>query len=116
MATPLSSQPASHGGSIQPGVPTPLPPGVNLETLVGLCRLPEAQLLRLQLPQPLLSAISFWKMRQAAQGGVSDVGVSGCGGGGGLGRREWYGFGIVGRMSGVGEEGVVWIWDSGEDE
>ena len=67
---------------------------------MGLCRLPEAQLLRLQLPQPLLSAISFWKMRQAAQGGVSDVGVSGCGGGGG----------------GVGEEGVVWIWDSREDE
>lgn len=65
VATPTSSQLAGHGSSIQPGVPTPLPPGVNLETLVGLCRLPEAQLLKLQLPQPLLSAISIWKMRQS---------------------------------------------------
>ena len=49
---------------IQAGVATPLPAGVTLETLGVLCRLPENDLLKLNLPLPLLSAIKVWKARQ----------------------------------------------------
>lgn len=49
---------------IQAGVATPLPAGVTLETLGVLCRLPDSDLLKLNLPQSLLSAIKVWKVRQ----------------------------------------------------
>ena len=63
---------------------------------MGLCRLPEAQLLKLQLPQPLLSAISIWKMRQS---GVSGGGVGEERRGEGRGRM---GEGGVGKRGGEG--------------
>ena len=49
---------------IQAGIATPLPPGLTLETLNVLCRLPEADLLKLKLPPALLSAIKVWKAGQ----------------------------------------------------
>ena len=61
-ATP--TQLTNQNAPIQPGVPTPLPPGLNLETLGVLCRLPESDLLKLKLPAGLLTAIKVWKMRQ----------------------------------------------------
>ena len=49
---------------IQAGVAMPLPPGLTLETLGVLCRLPESELIKLKLPQALLPAIRVWKARQ----------------------------------------------------
>lgn len=46
------------------GVATPLPPGLTLETLNVLCRMPESELVKLKLPAGLLSAIRVWKERQ----------------------------------------------------
>ena len=64
-ATVMSTSQSQQGGSgIQPGVATPLPPGLTLETLGVLCRLPETDLLKLKLPPALLSAIKVWKARQ----------------------------------------------------
>ena len=61
----VQSTPSSSGGGIQPGIATPLPPGLTLETLGVLCRLPEVDLLKLKLPAALMSAIKVWKARQA---------------------------------------------------
>lgn len=60
---PTAKVPTNPQG-IQPGVPTPLPPGLTLETLNVLCRLPESDLVKLKIPAPLLSAIRVWKARQ----------------------------------------------------
>ncbi len=57
---------ATKSGGIQPGVATPLPSGVTLETLGVLCRLPDNDLMKLNLPPPLLSAIKVWKARQGS--------------------------------------------------
>ena len=54
----------SSSGGIQAGVATPLPPGLTLETLAVLCRLPESELEKLKLPVGLLSAIKVWKEKQ----------------------------------------------------
>ena len=72
--TSTSNQSTSTG--IQAGVATPLPPGLTLETLGVLCRLPEGDLLKLKLPQTLLSAIKVWKARQIPGNKAK---VSGCG-------------------------------------
>ena len=58
---------------IQAGVATPLPPGLTLETLAVLCRLPETELEKLKLPAGLLSAIKVWKDRQPTKKGASTV-------------------------------------------
>ena len=71
-ATTTSSS-GSSGPGIQPGVATPLPPGVTLETLGVLCRLPESDLMKLKLPPTLLSAIKFWKARQPPSRSVTRV-------------------------------------------
>lgn len=63
-STPNTATSTSGGSGIQPGVATPLPPGLTLETLSVLCRLPETDLLKLKLPPALLSAIKVWKARQ----------------------------------------------------
>ena len=60
---PTNKAPSNPQG-IQPGVPTPLPPGLTLETLGVLCRLPESELVKLKIPAALLSAIRVWKARQ----------------------------------------------------
>lgn len=63
---PPTSQPTNRSaplGPIQPGIPTPLP-GLSLESLAALCKLPEDQLVRLQLPPGLVTAIRVWRMRQ----------------------------------------------------
>ena len=60
---------------IQPGVATPLPPGLTLETLGVLCRLPESDLLKLKLPPALLSAIKVWKARQPPTKSVAKVSI-----------------------------------------
>ena len=70
-ATSTSSQ--QGGSGIQPGVATPLPPGLTLETLGVLCRLPETDLLKLKLPPALLSAIKVWKARQPPSKSVARV-------------------------------------------
>lgn len=57
-------------GTIQAGVATPLPPGLTLETLAVLCRLPETELEKLKLPVGLLSAIKVWKEKQPAKKGA----------------------------------------------
>lgn len=63
--TSQSAVPSSTSKTgIQAGVAMPLPAGVTLETLGVLCRLPESDLLKLNLPMPLLSAIKVWKARQ----------------------------------------------------
>lgn len=60
-----SSSPAvATSSGIQAGIATPLPPGLTLETLGVLCRLPETDLHKLKLPPALLSAIKVWKARQ----------------------------------------------------
>ncbi len=61
----------SKPASIQAGVATPLPPGLTLETLAVLCRLPETELEKLKLPVGLLSAIKVWKEKQPAKKGGS---------------------------------------------
>lgn len=58
-------------GGIQAGVATPLPPGLTLETLAVLCRLPESELEKLKLPVGLLSAIKVWKEKQPAKKGTT---------------------------------------------
>lgn len=68
-ATSTSVQPPTTTSSstsmgIQAGIATPLPPGLTLETLGVLCRLPENDLHKLKLPALLLSAIKVWKVRQ----------------------------------------------------
>lgn len=66
-ATPTTtSSSSSSSGGIQAGIATPLPPGLTLETLGVLCRLPDADLQKLKLPAPLMSAIKVWKARQGA--------------------------------------------------
>ena len=62
MSTPSQSQ--QGGSGIQPGVATPLPSGLTLETLGVLCRLSETDLMKLKLPTAVLSAIKVWKARQ----------------------------------------------------
>jgi len=70
---------ATKSGGIQPGVVTPLPNGVTLETLGVLCRLPDSDLVKLNLPQPLLSAIKVWKARQQSSGRTKVcVGMHAC--------------------------------------
>ena len=64
---------AGVSSGIQAGVATPLPPGLTLETLAVLCRLPETELEKLKLPAGLLSAIKVWKDRQPAKKGVNTV-------------------------------------------
>ena len=66
------------GSGIQPGVATPLPPGLTLETLGVLCRLPETDLLKLKLPPALLSAIKVWKARQPPSKSVARVSMMHC--------------------------------------
>ena len=75
-----SSSTSSHGGvsGIQPGVATPLPPGLTLETLGVLCRLPESDLMKLKLPPALLSAIKFWKARQPPSKSITRVSDNIC--------------------------------------
>ena len=65
----------SGGSGIQPGVATPLPPGLTLETLSVLCRLPETDLLKLKLPPALLSAIKVWKARQPPSKSAARVSI-----------------------------------------
>ena len=73
-STSSTSTPPQGGVSgIQPGVATPLPPGLTLETLGVLCRLPESDLLKLKLPPALLSAIKVWKARQPPSKSVTRV-------------------------------------------
>ncbi|XP_064404063.1 mucin-5AC-like isoform X2 [Halichondria panicea] len=67
-ATPKATK-ATTG--IQAGVATPLPPGLTLETLAVLCRLPESELGKLKLPVGLLSAIKVWKEKQPTKKGGS---------------------------------------------
>ncbi len=67
-ATPKATKAAT---GIQAGVATPLPPGLTLETLAVLCRLPESELEKLKLPVGLLSAIKVWKEKQPAKRGGS---------------------------------------------
>ena len=62
VSNPAAATSSSSG--IQAGIATPLPPGLTLETLAVLCRLPEADLQKLKLPPALLSAIKVWKARQ----------------------------------------------------
>lgn len=63
--TSVQSVPSSSSSAgIQAGIATPLPPGLTLETLGVLCRLPEIDLQKLKLPAPLMSAIKVWKARQ----------------------------------------------------
>ncbi|CAI7995460.1 hypothetical protein GBAR_LOCUS1694, partial [Geodia barretti] len=50
---------------IKPGVPTPLPPGVNPETLGVLCRMPDSDLQKLKLPPVLMTAIRVWRGQQS---------------------------------------------------
>ena len=52
---------------IQPGMVTPLPPGLNLEALSKLCSLPESELLKHNLPPNLLTAIKVWKLQQKSE-------------------------------------------------
>ena len=52
---------AGHNEPIKPGVPTPLPPGLNPETLAVLCRMPDAELQKLNLPVALTTAIRMWR-------------------------------------------------------
>lgn len=52
---------SSAGDPIKPGVPTPLPPGVNPETLAVLCRMPDSDLQKLNLPVVLMTAIRVWR-------------------------------------------------------
>ena len=47
------------------GVPTPLPPGLNPETLAVLCRMPDSELQKLNLPVPLMTAIRVWRVQQS---------------------------------------------------
>ena len=54
-------QPTTTTEPIKPGVPTPLPPGVNPETLAVLCRMPDSDLQKLNLPVALLTAIRVWR-------------------------------------------------------
>ena len=63
-AATFSTPPAQGAPGIQPGVATPLPPGLTLETLGVLCRLPESDLMKLKIPPALLTAIKVWKERQ----------------------------------------------------
>ena len=63
IATTATPPPRRTEG-IQVGVATPLPPGLTLETLNVLCRMPESELVKLKLPAGLLSAIRVWKERQ----------------------------------------------------
>ena len=78
ISAPPASQTTSQTpplGPIQPGIPTPLP-GLNLEALAALCKLPESHLVRLQLPPGLLTAIRVWKMRQnGGTGGTKEEAV-----------------------------------------
>ncbi len=67
-ATPKATKAVT---GIQAGVATPLPPGLTLETLAVLCRLPESELEKLKLPVGLLSAIKVWKEKQPAKRGGS---------------------------------------------
>jgi hypothetical protein len=76
--TSTSSQSQQGGSGIQPGVATPLPPGLTLETLGVLCRLPETDLLKLKLPPALLSAIKVWKARQPPSKSAARVNVIHC--------------------------------------
>ena len=74
--TTTATMTSSQGGSgIQAGVATPLPPGLTLETLGVLCRLPESDLLKLKLPPALLSAIKVWKARQPPSKSAARVSV-----------------------------------------
>ena len=75
-STPSQSQ--QGGSGIQPGVATPLPPGLTLETLGVLCRLPETDLLKLKLPPALLSAIKVWKARQPPSKSAARVSMIHC--------------------------------------
>ena len=52
---------------IQPGMVTPLPPGLNLEALAKLCSLPESELVKHNLPPSLLTAIKVWKQQQKSE-------------------------------------------------
>jgi len=61
---PTVAVPKASSSTIQAGVATPLPPGLTLETLAVLCRLPEEELGKLKLPTGLLSAIKVWKEKQ----------------------------------------------------
>ena len=72
-STPSQSQ--QGGSGIQPGVATPLPPGLTLETLGVLCRLPETDLMKLKLPPALLSAIKVWKARQPPSKSAARVSI-----------------------------------------
>lgn len=54
----------SSAAPIQPGMVTPLPPGLNLEALAKLCSLPESELMKHNLPPSLLTAIKVWKLQQ----------------------------------------------------
>lgn len=60
IAHPLP-QPTTTTEPIKPGVATPLPPGVNPETLAVLCRMPDSDLQKLNLPVALLTAIRVWR-------------------------------------------------------
>ena len=74
VAPPTTMSGTQQGVSgIQAGVATPLPPGLTLETLGVLCRLPETDLLKLKLPAALLSAIKVWKARQPPGRSVTRV-------------------------------------------
>lgn len=75
LTTAASTSSGSTSG-IQPGVAMPLPPGLTLETLGVLCRLPESDLLKLKLPPTLLSAIKVWKARQPPGRSVTKVSVT----------------------------------------
>ena len=59
---------------IKPGVPTPLPPGVNPETLGVLCRMPDSDLQKLKLPPVLMTAIRVWRGQQGSGRGRKAVG------------------------------------------
>lgn len=58
---PPTTASSGHNEPIKPGVPTPLPPGVNPETLAVLCRMPDAELQKLNLPVALTTAIRVWR-------------------------------------------------------
>ena len=50
--------------TIQPGMVTPLPPGLTPDMLAMLIGLPESDLSKLNLPPALLTAIRVWKRKR----------------------------------------------------
>lgn len=64
LASPVTIS-SNQNEPIKPGVPTPLPPGLNPETLAVLCRMPDSELQKLNLPVPLMTAIRVWRVQQS---------------------------------------------------